>query len=120
MGNSLAYGVSQLPMENAVLILLGDQPLISANDLQRLYDAWQCDDGKIACANFLGTLGVPAVFPATIKSKLLQCDGDRGAKQLLQSSNDLTSVPMPTAAIDIDSPLDLQHLTTGLTLSTKE
>lgn len=111
MGHSLAFGVNQLPNNNAVLILLGDQPLISAQDLQNLYRAWCTQPTKIACAHFANTLGVPAIFPARFKTELLACTGDRGAKSLLMRYNhELIKVPMPSAEFDIDTPTDLDKL----------
>jgi molybdenum cofactor cytidylyltransferase len=111
MGHSLAFGVSQLPNNNPVLILLGDQPLISAQDLKNLYSAWRAQPTKIACARFANTVGVPAIFPARFKTELLACTGDRGAKILLtRHVDELTLVPMPTAEFDIDTPTDLDTL----------
>ncbi len=111
MGHSLAFGVSQLPNNNPVLILLGDQPLISTQDLQNLYSAWSAEPTKIACASFANTLGVPAIFPARLKTELLTCTGDRGAKLLLtRHANELIKVPMPSAEYDIDTPTDFERL----------
>lgn len=111
MGHSLAFGVSQIPSDNPVLILLGDQPLISDHDLQNLYNAWCAQPTQIACASFANTLGVPAIFPARFKNELLACTGDRGAKILLTRYADkLIRVPMPSAEFDIDTPTDLDKL----------
>ena len=114
MGSSLAYGVSQLSPENAVLVLLGDQPLIDNDDLQQLLTTWKANPHKVTCAAFAGTRGVPAIFPATAKPWLLQLSGDRGAKGLL-NGNDVTAVPMPNAAFDVDTRSDLLHVKTGIT-----
>jgi molybdenum cofactor cytidylyltransferase len=111
MGHSLAFGVSQLFNNNPVLILLGDQPLISAQDLQNLYSAWCAQPTQIACASFANTFGVPAIIPARFKTELLACTGDRGAKMLLtRYADELIRVPMPTAEFDIDTPTDLDTL----------
>lgn len=108
MGHSLAFGVSQLPNNNPVLILLGDQPLISAQDLQNLYKAWCTQPAQIACASFANTVGVPAIFPARFKTELLAFTGDRGAKNLLtRYADELTRVPMHTAEFDVDTQADL-------------
>ncbi len=111
MGHSLAFGVSQLPNNNPVLILLGDQPLISAQDLQNLYNAWCAQPTQIACASFASTIGVPAIFPARFKPELLACTGDRGAKILMtRYANELIKVPIPNAEFDVDTPTDLDNL----------
>lgn len=113
MGHSLAFGVEHLPTENAVLILLGDQPLISAQDLQNLYRAWQKNTEQITCASFANTLGVPAIFPPSCKAHLRACNGDRGAKIVLaRYQHELTLVSMPSAEFDVDTPEDLKKLLT--------
>ena len=107
LGHSLAFGIKQLQNANPVLVLLGDQPFISAQDLQRLYRAWCEHPNKIACASFADTLGVPAIFPAVFKARLYECRGDRGAKYLLQRYADhVMPVAMPSAEFDIDTPAD--------------
>jgi len=107
-GNSLAFGVKQLQNSNPVLVMLGDQPLISAEDLRNLYRTWCKQPEKIACASFSNTLGVPAIFPAQFKAQLYRCRGDRGAKHLLlRHSDSVVPVAMPSAEFDVDTPADL-------------
>lgn len=108
VGNSLAYGVKQLQNSNPVLVLLSDQPLISAQDLRNLYRTWCKTPNKIACASFANTLGVPAIFPAHFKARLYECRGDRGAKNvLLRYTNQVVPVVMPSAEFDVDTPAEL-------------
>jgi molybdenum cofactor cytidylyltransferase len=111
LGHSLAYGVKQLQNSNPVLVLLGDQPLISAQDLHNLYRIWRKNPGKIVCASFANTLGVPALFPAQFKARLYECRGDRGAKNvLLRYSKQVIPVAMPSAEFDVDTPADLTRI----------
>lgn len=108
VGNSLAFGVKQLQNSNPVLVLLGDQPLISAQDLRNLYRTWVKNPAKIACASFANTLGVPAIFPAHFKAQLYGCRGDLGAKNLLlRHADHVVPVSMPSAEFDVDTPADL-------------
>jgi len=109
MGNSLAFGVVHLPPQNAVLILLADQPLIAPADLQKMLVLGRQNPAKIVCAEFSGTRGVPALFPSKYKNQLRLLSGDRGAKALL-SAKDVVTLPLANAAIDIDLPSDLALL----------
>ena len=114
IGQSLAYGVAQLPNGNAVMILLADQPLIELSDLQQMLEHGGADVGRLVCAEFAGTLGVPALFPARFKNGLLQCCGDRGAKALLhEHAAEAVKIALARAAVDIDSPSDLALLPAG-------
>ncbi len=108
MGNSLAFAIKELQNSNPVLVLLGDQPLVSAQDLHNLYHHWCVNPERIACASFAHTSGVPAIFPAHFKARLYECRGDRGAKSvLMRYSNQVVPVAMPSAEFDVDTPADL-------------
>lgn len=108
IGNSLAFGIKHLQNSNPVLVLLGDQPLISVQDLRNLYRSWCKNPDKIACASFANTQGVPAIFPAQFKARLYECRGDRGAKDvLLHYADQVVPVAMPSAEFDVDTPAEL-------------
>lgn len=107
LGHSIAYGVSQLPPENSVLIMLADQPLVAVKDIQRIIDLALENPGKIICSEFASTIGVPALFPAEFKKNLQQLTGDRGAKVvLIECENNLIKVPLKVAGCDLDLPAD--------------
>jgi len=94
---------------SAVMILLADQLAVTADDLKRLAAAWGGETKTIATAVYNGTFGVPAIFPEWCFSELMQLRGDSGAKVLLQRHRDrLLHVQMPNAAMDLDTPEDLE------------
>ncbi|HUL18062.1 MAG TPA: NTP transferase domain-containing protein, partial [Steroidobacteraceae bacterium] len=99
----------RLPLTcTGVMLLLADQPLVSADDLRRLAGTWRKQPQYIAAALYSGTTGVPAIFPRSLFQGLLQLRGDSGARALLRRDTDrVVRVPMPAAAIDIDTPEDL-------------
>jgi molybdenum cofactor cytidylyltransferase len=109
MGSSLAFGIAQLPAANAVLVLLADQPAVELADLNRILACGRTCPDRIVCAEFAGTLGVPALFPPAFKHQLLHLKGDRGAKVLLLQ-NPAEPIPIASAALDIDTPSDLSQL----------
>lgn len=111
MGRSLACGVSALDRRaRAVLVCLADQPLLEAEDLARLVLAWRASARSVVASRYAGKLGVPAIFPRSHFGALKSLSGERGAQVLLASSNDVLSVPIPLAAVDIDDPQDLSNL----------
>jgi molybdenum cofactor cytidylyltransferase len=113
MGGSLRFGVAALPPAcEAVLILLGDQVGVTADDLKRLAAAWQGEESLIAASVYDQHVGVPAIFPRLTFAELSELRGDRGARTVLErNSYRLVRVPMPNAAIDLDTPADLAALT---------
>lgn len=111
MGRSLACGVRSLDRRaRAVLVCLADQPLLEAGDLARLVLAWRASPRFVVASCYAGKRGVPAIFPRSHFAALKSLSEDRGARVLLASSNDVLSVPMPRAAVDIDEPQDLTNL----------
>ena len=111
MGRSLAGGVGALDRRaRAVLVCLADQPLLESRDLSALVMAWRASPRSIVASRYAGKTGVPAIFPRAHFRALKSLSGDRGAQELLASSHDVISVPMPLAAVDIDEPPDLSSL----------
>lgn len=114
---SLRFGIKQIPeAAQGALITLVDQPLISAEDLRRLINAWEDKPTNAAAAEFddaTGTplIGAPCILPRAWFPAVERLSGDRGASALLRTSSQVLRVPMPSAAYDIDTPEDLERLT---------
>jgi molybdenum cofactor cytidylyltransferase len=112
LASSLRLGVSSLPgSTDAVLVTLADQAAITTFDLRRLAGAWRRQPDSVIAASYDGHTGVPAVFPRHAFAALLALRGDTGARAVLsQLADRVLRVPMPNAAIDIDTPEDLLKL----------
>ena len=113
IGTSIAVAAKSLAhTADCMLILLADQPLISEDHLHALLSAWSGDDEEIVATAFAGTQGPPVLMPRAVFSDLARLEGDTGARQLLENPDyRLTTVWFDPAAIDIDSPDDLDRLT---------
>jgi CTP:molybdopterin cytidylyltransferase MocA len=111
LSTSLVHGVAALPpAADAVLILLCDQPAITADDLDALIAAWAVEPALIAAAGFSDRLGPPVIIPRTFWPQLAALRGDQGARSLLEWHAEHTTVVMPHAALDVDTPEDLARL----------
>ena len=112
LASSIRAGVARLPPTCAgVLLLLADQAAVTTDDLKRLAGTWRKQPNRIAAALYAGTTGVPAVFPRILFRELAELRGDAGARALLRRNADrVVRVPMPGAALDIDTPEDLLAL----------
>ena len=96
---------------DGLLVTLVDQPAVSVQDLQRLHHTWLAAPTSVVAAAYGGTAGVPAIFPARCFGQLRQLRGEAGARAVLhQQTDSLLRIMMPTAALDIDRPEDLQQL----------
>ncbi len=112
MGSSVRAGVAGIPAAaDGALLMLADQPAVTADDLRRLVNTWRGQPNHIVAAQYAGTAGVPAIFPREDFAALSALRGDAGARALLRRGGDrLVRVPLPSAAIDIDTPEDLLKL----------
>ena len=112
MSSSIRAGIKALPEDTeAVMILLCDQPLIGKSSFKKLIDLWQQRPKSIVASEYLDTLGVPAIFPVSFFSQLELLQGDKGAKQLLMSMKEqVLTISVPEASIDIDTQNDFNHL----------
>lgn len=112
IGSSIAMAAKACQSRaDAMLLLLCDQPLVSAAHLQTLIDRWSGDDHEIVASAYSGTFGPPVLFPRATFGDLLELTGDQGARALLRDSRfKLRTVPFADAAIDIDTISDLDLL----------
>ena len=112
IGGSIALAARAVShVADALLLLLADQPLVTAQHLQALVSAWDGADGVIVATAFSATMGPPVLFPRSAFPALGELSGDTGAKSLLRDPRfDVTTVPFEDAAIDIDTPADLEKL----------
>ncbi len=110
MGTSVALAARALSdVADALLIVLADQPLVTAEHLGVLIDAWSGDDDEIVASRFDGVSGPPLLLPKKTFEDLRSLAGDRGAKALLRDDRfRLTAIDCDEAAVDIDSPGDLE------------
>ncbi|WP_288425356.1 nucleotidyltransferase family protein [uncultured Spirosoma sp.] len=115
MASSLRTGLRALDTESteAFLVVLTDQPYVTADLLQQLIDTRQSTGRGIIASRYAepdGILGVPALFDNHYRREFLNLTGDTGARKLIQQyASDSTGIHFPLAGIDLDTPADLRH-----------
>ena len=115
MGSSIKAGLTSLlkayPGLQAVMVLVCDQPYLSANHLLKLLNESQKQGQLIIASVYSNTVGVPAIFKKEFFPNLLQLANEAGARKIIQQFSDhVISVPFKNGEIDLDTPQDLQHL----------
>lgn len=111
MGGSIARGISALRECDAAIIALADQALIGTEQFNALVAAHASSPQRIIAARFDDVLGPPCLFPRQYFRDLLKLPCEGGARELLKQHADrIDAVPMPSAAIDIDTPDDIARL----------
>jgi molybdenum cofactor cytidylyltransferase len=111
---SLRAGVAALPPGvGAALVLLGDQPFVSATIVERLVAEWRHSQAAIVAPVYAGQRGNPVLFTRAIFPELLAVRGDQGARAVLAADpSRVRLVPFdddrPLA--DVDTPEDYEKL----------
>jgi molybdenum cofactor cytidylyltransferase len=93
---------------SSVLIVLGDQPLISIAHVNALIA--QSERKAIVASRYAGHFGPPVVFDSSHFADLLHLSGDEGARGLLERKGERPSViDWPGGAVDLDTPTDVER-----------
>ena len=112
IGSSIAAGIRPIRhTARAAIVLLADQPLISATHLDALIRAWSGDTSEIVATSFSDASGPPTLFAAGCFDGLTRLRGDSGGRRLLRDERfKLKTVRFEAAAADIDTPEDLRRI----------
>ncbi len=110
MGASLRAGMDaildELPVLRGVIVVLGDQPAISAAHLSRLAQVHRTSGKTIVASRCAGKLSPPVLFGPAHFSALRVSRGDAGARALLQANPDQIAAVETDALVDLDTVED--------------
>lgn len=112
--SSYRAGIEALdPRSDAIMILLGDQPGVDPEAIDRIAGEWRRGDGHIALASYRGRMGHPMLFARPMFDKLIGLHGDKAAWKLVDANPDLLRIitfdrPFPE---DIDTVEDFKRAT---------
>jgi molybdenum cofactor cytidylyltransferase len=115
MSTSLKRGLAALPPDiDGAVVCLGDMPLVSGRDLDRLIAAFNPLEGRaIVVPMRHGKRGNPVLWAKRFFPDMAALSGDTGARQLLADYADLVAeIEMDSdgVLIDIDTPEALAEL----------
>ena len=91
--------------------MLCDQPLINGENLRPFLDAFRRSGTDLIAAQYNDLTGAPALFSSNLFPTLSALDGEKGAREIIRNSPDAMTIPLPVAGIDVDTSIDLDHLT---------
>ena len=120
MGHVLASTLAQAGDGwEAVVVVLGDQPLVPGEAVARLVEAWRAGAGPVVTATYGGRPGNPKLFDRRLLPDLLGLAGDTGARDLVAAHPEWVhrvEVGDLASDADIDVEADLERV--GRTLTT--
>lgn len=109
---SVTSGVNAAKRHNAdaVLILLGDMPAVSAMSVNKLIHMYKKTEYEILAAAYDNTRGNPVLFDNQYFEDLCNTTGDVGGRQLISPDNKaiLVETSDPGVTIDVNHPSDLE------------
>lgn len=112
---SLKAGLMEVSEDtDAVLFLLGDQPLVTPQTINDILSAYQASPGSpIVCPVYQGKRGNPVLFSRETFPRLRTLSEDRGARPLFEEyAGRILPVPAvdPSIHFDIDTEEDYRRL----------
>ena len=115
MSSSLKCGLEKLleiePNLSAVVVMLGDQPLIDSTIINRLIEAFSETQKPVIASQYAETVGVPAIFARSVFNEILNLSADGGAKQVIKKyAASVEKISVPEAAFDVDTRTDYENL----------
>src|SRR6266566_8492458 len=94
------------PAPGSVLVILGDQPLMTTMIIDTLITTWRATGKRIVAPLYDGRRGNPVLFDASLFAELLQTTGDEGGRSVIERHHqDIAAVEIgnATASFDVDT-----------------
>jgi molybdenum cofactor cytidylyltransferase len=113
ISSSIKVGLSTIAEIDldAVLIMLCDQPLITAMILQNIIELHFLTGKSIVACRYENTFGVPALFARELFPELMSLSADEGAKKIIKKHLEKADfLDAPEAGLDIDTIEDYHKL----------
>jgi molybdenum cofactor cytidylyltransferase len=115
MASSIRAGVEGLLSVDAdvdaAVLLLCDQPHVTADVISSLIAAHRSTDRPIVASEYGGSFGVPAVFSRALFAELVRLEGAAGAKQVIKRyASEAHFLPFQGGEVDVDTPDDFSRL----------
>ncbi len=99
------------PDTEAVILLLCDQPFLSAEILRQILEKYHDTGLPIVHCHYGEASGPPTLFHRSMFTYLLELKGGQGAKKVVDRFPDQVAfIDFPHGSLDIDTPEDYQQL----------
>lgn len=114
ISTSLRAGLEALsPKSDAVVVGLGDKPLLRQSTIEKLIEVHRRSSAEILVPVYRSKRGNPILFPRNLYEEMRRLQGDVGAKVLVEAEKHLVKeVPVNDFGVvmDVDTPKDLRSV----------
>ena len=110
---AIKVGLSKIDNGGAFLFLVGDQPFISVETINKLIRVFEEKKPDIVVSLYKGKKGNPVLFANHLKKELNLLTGDQGGRQLIRSEQwkiAYIEIDDENEGLDIDRPEDLETM----------
>lgn len=116
LGQSAAVilGVENSKDCNGYMFIVGDQPFLDYNVINRLIEEYRKDCNMIVVPYYNKKFGMPIIFPPQYKNDLLKVKGDKGGREIIDNNKDLVRIiyfDEELLGVDLDTIEDLDKVT---------
>jgi molybdenum cofactor cytidylyltransferase len=116
IASSLRAGLSVVdPHSDAALIILGDQPFIRPQTLDRIVEEYRHSQAQIVIPVHQGQRGNPVLLDRSVFAEVMALEGDIGSRAIFSKHLDRTvnvEVEDKGILLDLDDPADYERLKT--------
>lgn len=109
MASSIRAGVAAASDFDAVLLMLGDQPLVSTAQLDQILATRRRTGNAVVASRYPEGAGAPALFASSAFADLMRLVEDHGAREVIRSRGPEVAL-VDSLTADVDRPEDLVGL----------
>ncbi len=111
IATSIAAGAAAVSAgSQAMLLVQGDQPLVTTSMLLALVEAWRVDGPEFVAASYDGLTTTPVLFARDLYPELQALEGDVGARAILRQHVGMTLEFPAWTGSDLDTKADYEAL----------
>ena len=114
IASSLRTGLTAVdPSSDAALIILGDQPFLRPQTLDRIVDEYRRSQAQIVIPMYQGQRGNPVLLDRSVFAEVMTLEGDVGSRAIFANHLDgIVNVEVEDKGIllDLDEPADYERL----------
>ena len=110
LSESIKLGLRFFQDYDAVLIVLGDMPLLTQNTIKKIISTYNAECSAVIPV-YQGIRGNPVLISRVLFADLMKLEGDIGAREILKNRKDVCFVESGKEVIvDVDTEFDLASL----------
>lgn len=108
---SIKLGIRNSGKCDGYMFFVGDQPLMSVNDMKELINEFERNKEYIVIPKCENKIGNPVIFPTCLKNNLLSLKNDEKGKKVINEYDKIKYVNVSKyTLLDVDTKLDYENL----------